>query len=139
MPITINRALLVGNLTRDPEVRYIPSGTAVCEFSVAVNSREKKGEEWVDRVDFFDIVTWGSTAEACGQYLVRGSQVGVDGVLRHERWEKDGQKHSRVKIRAEVVQFLTRNSGGGSAADGGAPGPQAVPAAQTSSDDDIPF
>lgn len=105
----INRVVLVGNLTRDPELRHTPSGTAVCEFGIAVNTREKDpgSGEWVDRADFFDVTVWGDQGEACATYLKKGSPAGVDGRLRQDRWEtQDNQKRSKVKIIAAVVQFL---------------------------------
>jgi single-strand DNA-binding protein len=112
MPASINRVAQVGNLTRDPELKHAKSGTAVCEFSVAVNGREKVDGEWVDRADFFDVTVFGNQAEACAQYLQKGSQVAVDGRLRQNRWENDeGQKRSRVVIIADAVQFLARTVG----------------------------
>jgi len=102
----INRVVLVGRLTADPVLRHTAGGTAVAEFSVAVNSREKVGGEWQDRADFFDVTAWGNQAEACADHLARGRRVAVEGRLRQERWEKDGQKRSKVKVTATSVQFL---------------------------------
>lgn len=107
MATSINMAVLVGNLGRDPELKHTQGGTAVCEFSIAVNSREKDSEgEWHDRADWFDIRTWNELAENCAQYLSKGSKVAVDGRLRVDKWEKDGQKRSKVVIVARSVQFL---------------------------------
>jgi single-strand DNA-binding protein len=110
----INRVLIVGRLTRDPEVKSVGDST-VCEFALAVNSREKNGDtgEWQDRADFFDVAVWGAQAEACGSYLSKGKLTGVDGRLRQDRWEKDGQKRSRIRIVASNVQFLDGGSGQG--------------------------
>lgn len=133
---SINRVLLVGHLTRDPELRHTAGGTAVCEFSMALNSREKVNGEWDDRVDYFDIVVWGNQGENCAQYLAKGKLVGVDGRLRQDRWEdKDsGQKRSRVKITADAIQFLTPGEGGGHSQSDFVPtGAEGPP------QDDIPF
>jgi single-strand DNA-binding protein len=110
----INRVILVGNVVRDLDApRYTGGGAAVVDFSVAVNGREKIGEEWKDRADFFDVTAFGHTAEACSQYIGKGSPVAVDGQLRQERWtdRETGQNRTRVKIVASSVQFLS--SGGG--------------------------
>jgi single-strand DNA-binding protein len=136
---SINRVVLVGRLTRDPELRHTPGGTPVCNFSLAVNSREKgPNDEWGDRVDFFDITVWGNQGENCAQYLAKGRLAAVDGNLRQERWEKDGQKRSKVTITARQVQFL---DSGDREESGGYEGGEFVPAgsAQAAVDDDIPF
>lgn len=122
----MNVTTLIGNLTRDVEMKYLPSGTACSEFGIAINS--KRGEE--DRVDYFDVVTFGKLAEVCGQYLAKGLKVGIEGRLQQDRWEKEGQKFSRVKVVANRVEFLTPRDGNGSS--GQAPTP-------ASADDDIPF
>lgn len=109
----INRVVLVGRLTRDAELKYISSGTAVCKFSLASNRRKKSGDEWVDEVSFFDIILWGRQGESLNQYLVKGKQVGVEGELRQNRWEQDGQSRSRVEIVALNVQLLGGAGGGG--------------------------
>src|SRR5882724_3641890 len=105
---SINRVVLVGNLTRDPELRSTQGGTSVCQLGIAVNGREKVDNEWRDRADFFDITVWGNLADSCAQYRAKGSPVAVDGHLRLEQWDKDGQKHSKVKVVADNVQFLPR-------------------------------
>ena len=106
----LNRVLLMGNLTRDPELRYIPSGTAVTNFSIAVNrlytspSGEKKKETC-----FVRVVVWGRMAEACGEFLIKGSAVFVEGRLQSRSWEAaDGQKRSTIEVVANNVQFLDR-------------------------------
>jgi single-strand DNA-binding protein len=117
----INHVVLVGRLTRDAELKYTASGQAVCKFSVAINRRRKSGDQWVDEANFFDIVLWGRQGEALNQYLVKGKMVGVDGELRQDRWEQDGQNRSKVEIVAANIQLLGGGSGGG-APNGGAPG-----------------
>jgi single-strand DNA-binding protein len=111
----INHVVLVGRLTRDAELKYTAGGQAVCKFSLAINRRRKSGDQWVDEANFFDIVLWGRQGEALSQYLVKGKMVGVDGELRQDRWEQDGQNRSRVEIVAANIQLI----GGGP---GGAPG-----------------
>lgn len=98
----------MGNLTRDPEVRYTPKGTAVTDLSIAINTvyRTQEGDE-KEEVTYVDIVTWGRQAETCGQYLTKGAPILVEGRLQLDQWEdKDGQKKSRLRVRAERVQFL---------------------------------
>ncbi len=116
-----NKVILMGNLTRDPEVRYTPSGNAVTELDMAINRRFKKsdgqsGEEtcYVNR-----ITVWGRQAENCGQYLKRGAPVLVEGRLKYDQWEKDGQKHSRLGVIAQSVQFLGSASKGTEFQNGG--------------------
>lgn len=107
----INRVIIVGRLTRDAELKYSPGGLPICKFSIASNTRKKSGESWVDEAHFFDVIYFGKGGEAITQYLTKGKQIAVDGSLRQNRWESDGQKHSRVEINAENVQLL----GGGEA------------------------
>ena len=112
---SLNKVLLIGNLTRDPELRYTPQGAAVCEFSIAMNRTfsSKTGEK-KEEVTFIDIVAWARTAEICGEYLKKGRPVFVEGRLQQDRWEQpDGQKRSRIKVTAERVQFLGGPAGGG--------------------------
>lgn len=106
----VNRVFLLGNLTRDPELRHTPSGTAVADLGVAVSERyrNKAGED-VETTCFTDVVTWGRQAEACAQYLAKGAPVMVEGRLQLDRWETDaGEKRSRIRVRADRVQFLGR-------------------------------
>ena len=110
----INRVVLVGRLTRDAELKYTASGQAVCKFSVAVNRRRKNGDQWEDEASYFDIVLWGRQGESLNQYLVKGKAVGIDGELRQERWQQDGQNRSKVEIVAGNIQLL----GGSMAASG---------------------
>ena len=107
-----NRVIIVGNLTRDVELRYIPSGTAVTDISLAVNERIKRNDQWVDEANFFDVTMWGLTAEVAAEYLSKGSNVLVEGRLRQERWEQDGQKRSKVKVICDKMQMLGSKGGG---------------------------
>lgn len=111
---SFNKVILLGNLTRDPEVRYTPSGAAVASFAIAVNRKYKQGEETKDDVSYFDIVVFGKTAENCGQYLKKGESVLIDGRLQQRRWEdKDsGAKRSKVEVVAQSVVFMPKRSGG---------------------------
>jgi single-strand DNA-binding protein len=109
----VNSVILIGRLTRDMETIYLTTGTMIGNVSLAVNRSVKKGDEWKDEVSYFDITIWGKQAEGLQKYLVKGKQIGIEGELIQERWEKDGQQHSRVKITAHKVQLLSdpRNSG----------------------------
>ena len=108
-----NKVILMGNLTRDPEVRFTPQGTPVANFSVAVNRKYKQGDELKEEVGFFDVVVFGKQAENCGQYLAKGRSVLVEGRLQQRRWETDdGQKRSKVEVVAQSVQFLSPTGGG---------------------------
>ena len=107
----LNSVHLIGNLTRDPEVRHTPKGTAVCDISIAINRvlpPEQEGGERREEVAYVDVTLWGRTAENAGQYLAKGRNVFVDGRLALETWEdkQSGQKRSRLKVVAESVQFL---------------------------------
>jgi single-strand DNA-binding protein len=115
----VNVVVLVGRLTRDAELKYTNSGSSVCRFSLAINRRKKQGEQWVDEPHFFEVDYWGKGAEAISQYLTKGKQVAVDGELRQDRWEQDGQSRSKVIISANNVQLL--GSSGGTGSGGGAP------------------
>ncbi|MEO0532145.1 MAG: single-stranded DNA-binding protein [Planctomycetota bacterium] len=129
-----NRVVLVGNLTRDPELRYIPSGTAVSEIGLAVNDRVKKGDQWVDETTFVDVTLWARTAEVANQYLNKGSSVLIEGRLKLDQWEKDGQKRSKLRVVADKMQMLGgRGEGGGGG--GGRPARAGAPARQDSYDD----
>jgi len=105
-----NRVILVGNLTRDVELRYIPSGTAVTDIGLAVNEKYKKNDQWVEETSFFDVTIWGRTAEIAAEYLSKGSNVLIEGRLRQDRWEQDGQKRSKVKIICDRMQMLGAKS-----------------------------
>ena len=144
-----NRVVLMGNLTRDVELRYTPSGTAVTDISLAVNERVKRNDQWSDEVHFFDVTLWGRTAEIAGEYLSKGSPVLVEGRLKHDRWEQDGQKRSKVKIVGEKMQMLGSKGGGNSSSNStnqssapqavAAGSAQTVPSQATPPDDEVPF
>ncbi|GHV70213.1 single-stranded DNA-binding protein [Spirochaetia bacterium] len=146
----LNHVVLVGRLTRDAELKYTSGGQAVCKFSIAVNRRRKNGDQWVEEPSYFDIVLWGRQGEALNQYLLKGKQIGVDGELRQDRWEQDGQNRSRIEIVANNLQLLGGNpggGGGGASYSGGARGegqersapPQNESAGDDGFADDIPF
>ena len=142
----INRVVLVGNLTKDPELRHTPGGTPVCSLRIAVNSRRRdESGNWVDKPNYFDVSVFGNQAESCSQYLSKGRPVGIDGRLDWREWDaQDGTKRQAVQIIAESVQFLGSRDSGGEFGGGN----QFVPAGAASesaadfpstADDDIPF
>lgn len=114
----LNHVTLIGRLTRDAELKYTQNGFAISNFSIAVNRRRKNGEQWVEEAHFFDITLYGKSAESLKQYLIKGKQIAVDGELRQDRWEQDGQQRSKVVIAANNVQLL----GGGSSSNSGSYG-----------------
>ncbi|MCL2211572.1 MAG: single-stranded DNA-binding protein [Treponema sp.] len=117
----INHVVLIGRLTRDAELKYTAGGQAVCKFSIAVNRRKKNGDQWEDEANFFDIVLWGKQGESLQSYLTKGKMVGVDGELRQDRWQQDGQNRSKVEIIASYIQLLggSGNNSSGSGYAGG--------------------
>lgn len=117
MAIDLNHVTIIGRLTRDADLKYTSNGFAVSNFSIAVNRRRKNGDQWIDEANFFEITLYGKSAETLKPYLVKGKQVAVDGELRQDRWEQDGQPRSKVVIAANNVQLLGGNTGGG----GGSP------------------
>jgi single-strand DNA-binding protein len=129
----LNRVTIVGRLTRDPELRHLPSGTPVLEMGVAVNGRQQDdGGNWVDKPNFFDVKVFGNQAEMLSQHLVKGRRIGIDGRLDWRSWEaQDGSKRSKVDIVAQNVQFLDSRGD----AEGGA---QYVPAGAAAAGDDFP-
>ncbi|PIQ96013.1 MAG: single-stranded DNA-binding protein [Nitrospinae bacterium CG11_big_fil_rev_8_21_14_0_20_56_8] len=133
-----NKVLLMGNLTRDPELRYTASGAAVATFGMAINRRYKQGDEWKEDVCFVDITVWGKQGENCAEYLSKGRPVFVDGYLRFTTWETDnGQKRSKLDVTANTVQFL---GGRGDAPRGGSTEPMGEePPFPAGKEDDIPF
>ncbi len=149
----INRVILTGNLTRDPELRTTPSGTPVCKLRLAVNTRRKDGSgQWVDKPNYFDVTVWGAQGENCANYLSKGRPVAIDGRLEWREWEaSDGSgKRQSVDVIAESVQFLGSRDGAGApqGSSGGGFSPDSSVPADTSdfgspsggpSDDDIPF
>lgn len=149
---SLNKVILIGNLTRDPEVRYTPKGAVVCDTSIAVNRKWKdEAGKLNEEVTFVEIVIWGKTAEHVGQYLKKGSSACFEGRLQQESWEDKttGQKRSKIKVVAEQVQFLSspnREGGQQERGYGTRPAPAQQPARQTAADamdamdgDDIPF
>src|SRR5512138_3879784 len=128
--VTFNRVILAGNLVRDPEIRYLPSGLSVTSFAVAVNSRYKQNNELKEEVSYFDIVVFGKMGENCAEYLSKGRPVLVEGRLRQRRWETEGVKKSKIEVVADNVQFLgsPRGAGGAAGAEGAAGSPGAAPA-----------
>ena len=145
----INRVVMTGNLTRDPELRSLASGTSVCSLRIASNTRRKNNAtgEWEDKPNFFDVTVWGAQGENCAQYLAKGRPVAIDGRLEWREWQdQQGNKRQSIDIIADSVQFLGSREGGDN---GGRFTPQSdVPAdtsdyvsapAGSSGDDDIPF
>jgi single-strand DNA-binding protein len=106
--MSLNSVNIMGNLTRDPEMKYIPSGKAVCSLSIANNRVYTKNGEKVTEVSYFDVEVWGLAAENCSKYLTKGNGIIVEGRLRQDRWEKDGKAQSRVRITANAVHFLPK-------------------------------
>ena len=108
-----NKVILVGNLTRDPELKYIPSGTAVAELGLAVNDKRKNPQgEWVDETTFIDVTLWARTAEVANEYLAKGSPVLIEGRLKLDQWEnKEGQKRSKLRVIGERMQMLGSKAG----------------------------
>lgn len=129
--MTDSTVTLTGNLTRDPELRFIPSGAAIATFGLAVNRRRKVGDQWEDEVSFFDVVTWRELAENVAESLTKGTRVVVTGYLTQRQWETDdGEKRSRVEVQAAEVgpslrwasAIVTRNERTAPAATGYRPG-----------------
>ena len=156
-----NRVILVGNLTRDPELKYIPSGTAVAEIGLAISGGHKSASgEWVEETTFVDVTLWARTAEVASEYLSKGSSVLIEGRLKYDSWEKEGKKMSKLRVVGERMQMLGGKGGGAGGGGGpnrparqGAPGPgpstqpqyeeaEFAPSGDfgaSSSGDDIPF
>lgn len=107
----INNVTLVGRLTKDADIRYTTSGTAVLNFSVAVNESRKQGEKWVEEASFFDVTLFGKMGESIHQYMTKGKQVAVSGRLQQQRWQKDGQNYSRIAVIANCVQLFSGAQG----------------------------
>ncbi len=129
---SLNKVFLIGNLTRDPELRYTPSGAALCKFGLAINEKYKDKESTV----FVNIVTWAKTAELCSEYLSKGRSVCIDGRLNYSSWDtEDGQKRSKLEVTADRVIFLGgKGETTGDRPDKGEPGAGDAPP-----DDDVPF
>jgi len=109
-----NRVILVGNITRDIELKYTPGGTAVTDLGLAVNDRRKSASgEWVDETTFVDVTLWGRTAEVASEYLGKGSPILIEGRLKLDTWETDGQKRSKLRVVCDRMQMLGGGAGGG--------------------------
>jgi single-strand DNA-binding protein len=118
---SFNRVILLGNITRDIELRYTPGGTAVTELGLAVNDRRKnQAGEWIDETTFVDVTLWGRTAEIASEYLGKGSPCLIEGRLKLDTWETDGQKRSKLRVVGERMQMLGGRTGGGGSSTGGA-------------------
>jgi single-strand DNA-binding protein len=155
----INRVVMTGNLTKDPELRSLPSGTSVCELRIACNTRRKdqSSGEWTDKPNYFNVKVWGAQGENAARFLSKGRPVAVDGRLDWREWEaQDGTKRQAIDIIADSVQFLGSrddSSGGGFAGNGGPPTQaaqggdvpvnegdfQPAPVGAAAAEDDIPF
>jgi single-strand DNA-binding protein len=148
----INRVIVTGNLTRDPELRSLPSGNSVCKLRIAVNSRRKdQSGEWVDKPNYFDVTVWGAQGENCATYLSKGRPVAIDGRLEWREWEtQEGGKRQAVEIIADSVQFLGSRDGSGGGGNGNAAAQSDIPADTSdftssepagvgAAEDDIPF
>ncbi len=132
---SFNRVILLGNVTRDPELRYLQSGMAVTDIGLAVNDRRKSANgEWIEETTFVDVTLWGRTAEVASEYLSKGSPALIEGRLKLDSWEgQDGQKRSKLKVVGEKMQLLgARGQGGQGGGEGGRPRPASRPAAQNS-------
>ena len=137
---TFNRVILIGNLTRDPDLRSTGSGKSVCDVGLAINDRRKDAAgKWHEEVTFVDVTLWGRTAEVATEYLSKGSPVLFEGRLKLETWETDGQKRSKLKVVAERMQMLGQN--GSASAESGDEEPETVAAGPIDIDGgkDIPF
>lgn len=134
---SINKVMLLGNLTRDPELRYTPQGTAVCEFGLAMNEKYRNGAtgQDVEKVCFVDITCWKRTAEIAAEHLKKGAQVHIEGSLTQDRWEDPtGQKRSKHKVTCQRLTFVGSRSGNGGGGGGGGGADQGV-----GGEEDIPF
>ena len=128
---SFNKVMLMGNLTRDPELRFTPNGSAVANFGLAVNRKSKQGDEWKDEVCFVEITVWGKQGENCAEYLSKGRPAFIEGFLKFSTWESDGQKRNKLEVVANTVQFLgSRGDSSGETSGEQTPKPD---------EDDVPF
>jgi len=140
--MSINRVVISGNLTRDPELRSTASGMAILKMGIAVNDRRKNQQsgEWEDVPNFFDVVVFGTRGESLSRFLSKGSKVAIEGKLRWSSWETpEGDKRSKVEIVADDIEFLSGRSEGAGSGSGGGGNYSAPPAAPAASDEEIPF
>lgn len=136
MARSFNQVILMGNLTRDPELRQTPNGQNVCSFSLALN-RSYKGADgnWQEATDYIDVVAWGPLGERVAQYLTKGRPCLVNGRLQSRSWEQDGQKRSKVEVNAQDVTFLGGAGEGGGNGGGASSAPASKPTASKQKDD----
>ncbi len=141
-------AVIIGRLTRDAELKYTSNGQPVSHFTIATTSRKKKGSEWIDESNFWDVDLWGKQAENISQYLTKGKLVAVEGAMRQDRWEQDGQQRMKILISANSVNFVGGNTASQGARPVAAPSQNAQYQQPVSDDvappgddftDDIPF
>jgi single-strand DNA-binding protein len=145
--MSINRVIISGNLTRDPELRSTASGLPVLGFGVAVNDRRKNQQtgEWEDYPNFVDCTMFGTRAEAVSRFLSKGSKVAIEGKLRWSQWERDGQKRSKIEVIVDELEFMSSRDGGSAPRSSAAPmqaAPTSAPAPAVNAsvyDEDIPF
>ena len=152
--MNINRVVLTGNLTRDPDLRTTPGGLSICKLGIAVNTRRKNSDgQWEEKPNFFRVTVFGRQAESCGNYLRKGRAVAIDGRLEWSTWENEGQKRESIDIIADSVQFLGGRDDAGGNGNGFSSGLQPTesdvpidtddferaPVGATAADDDIPF
>ena len=142
--MSINRVLISGNLTRDPELRATTGGTQVLTFGIAVNDRRRNPQtgEWEDIPNFVDCVVFGARADALSRILSKGMKVAIEGKLRYSSWEREGQKRSKLEVIVDEVEFLSRTQQGGpayAAPTAAAPRPVQAPPSADVYDQDIPF
>ena len=136
--MSLNSVNIMGNLTRDPEIKYTPAGKAVCSLSIANNRVYTKNSEKVTEVSYFDVEVWGPSAENCSKYLTKGSGIIVEGRLKQDRWEKDGKTQSKVRITANAVHFMPKKQGASADPEASAPAGRSMEQAATvSSADDV--
>ena len=138
---SFNRVMLMGNLTRNPELKYTPSGTAVTDLGLAVNeSFKNKAGETVEQTCFVDVVVWGRQAETASEFLKKGSPAFIEGRLQFDQWEnQEGEKRSKLRVRAERVQFLSSGASNGNNSSECQVDSEKVTAEDSSLDDDVPF
>jgi single-strand DNA-binding protein len=135
MARSVNQVILMGNLTRDPELRQTPSGQTVCNFGIALNRAYKnQAGEWQEATDFVNCVAWGPLGERIGQYLHKGSRALVQGTLRSSSWEQDGQKRSKLEVWANDVTFL---DGRGDGEGGSSPAPRSTGSSSSKKKDEV--
>lgn len=141
--MSINRVIISGNLTRDPELRTTSSGMPVLGLGVAVNDRRKDQAtgEWTDYPNFVDCTMFGPRAEAVSRFLSKGSKVSIEGKLRWSQWERDGQKRSKLEVIVDELEFMSRDNAHsqGAAPSAAAPAPAAPAVNASVYDEDIPF